>query len=877
MQRLPQNYNAKPLYGFLPWLHFSGAVLAFVLIALFTAVHSELGLAISPGESPTFDWIGSHMAILLGCGLVYLVLTFLLQHRGIRSAAIPNARGIRILAGIEFLCIFILAAGFYYPWDAMIGFPHIVLLISILLQGMVTLRHDGVFNPATVFQLLQRNESRTGLFVFLLFVTGAILAYFDPSWDRMQAYIHLDTDFDYLLGRMFPPLLAGIVAVWLGIFTLLMLAGSRTIQTKLEKRSLSWKIGFYQPFFLLSGCYTALLIGTLVHAIYWEINKLNLNSAMLALFILTLAGGGILISRACLRIAALVSDVSSRSPAALVALSPGAIFLLPILKPLVRLCGGRWAWRWLLILVLLLSVVIAGFVLYGDFFNPWFTAFSYLKGAILKITTVVTAAALVLVVEEILPPASKPVSKTIKPWILMAIVFMLGFLPFGVLTRYPEAKAVILQFNEFCRVDTTYARELVNILGLGRWIPIGQNPGLNSNPHPWPHPWRLKKTHPSLLPADFNLLIIAVDALRGDAFKSAGYHRNLTPFLDRWALDEAISFRRAYSQGGGSFAALPFLVAGRSRFSLYGTDLYHENLFFKIARAEGIRHYMVMKDFGPRAIFPPDFPVMELAIPRTVSDRRSATADEVFDSVRKAVGELSQNERFFCFLPLMDVHNDLWKKAGGTDFGNSPRDLYDNNLSYLDRAFERFVGWLKQENIYDRTVILFTSDHGEQFWEHGASLHGHTLYEEEIRIPLILFAPGIQKRFDEVPVISADMAPTIADLAGYSVDPPYADFHMGISLVPMILRNEREPYLNRDVAGRASFKRRYFLYRNWVWKLVYFAELDLLQLFNVVRDPLEKNNLLEEEPELAGELQRELFDYLKKVEGKTYHWPVFKH
>ena len=78
MQRRPQSNNAKPLYGFLPWLQFSGAVLAFVLIALFTAVHSELGLAISPGESPIFDWIGNHMAILLGCGLAYLVLTFLL-------------------------------------------------------------------------------------------------------------------------------------------------------------------------------------------------------------------------------------------------------------------------------------------------------------------------------------------------------------------------------------------------------------------------------------------------------------------------------------------------------------------------------------------------------------------------------------------------------------------------------------------------------------------------------------------------------------------------------------------------------------------------------------------------------------------------------
>jgi hypothetical protein len=52
--------------------------------------------------------------------------------------------------------------------------------------------------------------------------------------------------------------------------------------------------------------------------------------------------------------------------------------------------------------------------------------------------------------------------------------------------------------------------------------------------------------------------------------------------------------------------------------------------------------------------------------------------------------------------------------------------------------------------------------------------------------------------------------------------------------------------------------------------LIYFAELDLLQLFNVVKDPLEKNNLLAEEPELAAELAQELLDYLKAVEGKTY-------
>jgi arylsulfatase A-like enzyme len=235
-----------------------------------------------------------------------------------------------------------------------------------------------------------------------------------------------------------------------------------------------------------------------------------------------------------------------------------------------------------------------------------------------------------------------------------------------------------------------------------------------------------------------------------------------------------------------------------------------------------------------------------------------------------AIDNLAEGERFLCFLPLMDVHNDLWKKEDGLDFGDSPRAIYDNNLSYIDRSFQRFVTWLRKKRIYEKTVILFTSDHGEQFWEHGASLHGHTLYEEEIRIPLILLAHRMRARIDDVPVIAADMAPTFAELAGYSVKPPYDDAHMGISLVPLLKGRERNRYLQRDIVGRASFKRRYFLYRNWEWKLIYFAELDLLQLFNTVEDPGETRNLLQERPGLAGELESELLRYLARIEGKNY-------
>jgi arylsulfatase A-like enzyme len=98
---------------------------------------------------------------------------------------------------------------------------------------------------------------------------------------------------------------------------------------------------------------------------------------------------------------------------------------------------------------------------------------------------------------------------------------------------------------------------------------------------------------------------------------------------------------------------------------------------------------------------------------------------------------------------------------------------------------------------------------------------------------------------------------------------------MGISLVPLILNDERARYLRRDIVGRASFKRRYFLFRDWQWKFIYFAELDLIQLFDVVEDPLEKKNLVEEKPELAAEMEQQLLGYLKQVEGKTYR-PLLK-
>ncbi|MEE4601353.1 MAG: sulfatase-like hydrolase/transferase [Desulfobacteraceae bacterium] len=854
----------------LPWLYFLGALLVVFLNAAFSAVHSPLGQEISAGESPGFAWLRTNITTCSGFGLVYVVVVCWLQLRQIRQSSFGDSRLVSVLVCLQFLSVVVIALLLFFRQTSLLSLFYAVLLISFLIQGVIAYRRLGFAKVERQSLISKQPGLNAGLFLMLLFILGAAISLLDPSWHRMEDQILLDSNFESDLRYVFPAVLSGITTAWIGIGMLVMVNGLGILLHKLhEIKEFKFLISFI-IFFSLVSAYTVFLFLTLFYAISWQIHNLHLTSTVWQLVLFISVAGGILFSGIYYRILPRIPQPKQASLIGIVALTFGAAMLFPLTWFLTLRRNTKTCWILLPVSTLGACVAIGYVVLFGDLFNPWFTTFSYLKGAILKITSVIAAGTALVLIERFFLRKFAAPSNIHRLGIALAMTAILGFLPFYALGQYPEVKAVVLQFNELTRVDATFAREFVGVLGFDKWIHIGQRPPQNNNPHPWPQPWELHKSQPSRLPADFNLLVIIVDALRGDAFHSAGYHRNLTPFLDHWAREEGISFRRAYSQGGGSFAALPFLVGGRSRFKLYGPGLDQQNLYFKLAQAEGIEHYMLMKGFSPRDIYPPDFPVTELAIPRAVSDRHSATADEVFESARNAFKALPVGERFLCFLYLMDVHNDLYKKKDGMDFGDQPKDLYDHNLSYIDRAISRFVVWLKKEGFYDRTVILFTSDHGEQFWEHGASLHGHTVYEEEIRIPLILVSHGIRKRFEDVPAIAADMAPTIADLAGYSIDPPYDDPHMGISLVPLILGNEKLPYLERDVIGRASFKRRYFLYRNWEWKLVYFAELDLLQLFNVIEDPQEKNNMIAEEAQLAAELERALLDYLEMVERKTY-------
>ena len=869
MKRLGTKDPAPMGGSVMPWLHFGSTVPLFLIFSLWAAVHSELGRHIAPGESPAFAWVRHHIGLGLGLVLAARLLIAAAQMARVRRSTARQHPGLRLGMGAEILCMAAVVWGAveaegYLPMAATL------YLVVVLAQGIAALLGGGFLPKLKQTASGVVFSKPSSWFFGGLFLLGGLTAVIEPSWRRMADQILLDSTLETVLHLALPAWIGGAVTLWVGIGLTIGIFLILALKTRPADKGLRSVPPLAAVFVFIPALLSALLLTALMHAVSWQAAALNLKAAGIQLFLIGSVTGSAVLASVFIRLTQRWPQIRAFDPLTVMGLTLGAAMIWPLTALMTSAKLPAAGWRQLAGAICAACFLGIALVLFGDLFDPWYTAFSYLKDAVVILLCIVAAGAAVLMVRPDggPEPMGKPRGRRAGGLLLLAGLAGLG--PFLMMNAYPEVKAVVLQYNELARVDAGLVRVAADATGIGRGFHLGQDPPPNGAPDPWPGPWRLRRTRASLLPADFNLLVVVVDALRGDAFTASGYPRNTTPFLDRWALSETISFRRAYSQGGGTFAAIPFLVGGRSRFALYGPELYRRNLYLLLARAEKIDQLWVTGRFGPRAIFPPDAPVKTLSVGRPVSDRHTPTADEAFEALGRAIDAQPPGKRFLCFLHLMDVHNDLWKKARGTDFGNRPRDIYDNNISYLDGACARFFHWLKSRGLYDRTVIVLTADHGEQFWEHGASLHGHTLYEEEIRVPWMMLTHGRVKRFDDVPVLNSDMAPTLVDLAGYAVDPAYTDTHMGVSLRPLIQGGDKAPYLHRTVAGRASFKRRFLWYRDWTWKLVYSADLDVLQLFNVVSDPLERLNLVQERPLLAAEMESELMGYLKRVQDRTY-------
>ncbi len=217
--------------------------------------------------------------------------------------------------------------------------------------------------------------------------------------------------------------------------------------------------------------------------------------------------------------------------------------------------------------------------------------------------------------------------------------------------------------------------------------------------------------------------------------------------------------------------------------------------------------------------------------------------------------------KFFAWIHLFDPHAPY---AAPEPFGSRYRSRpYDGEVAYVDSLVGDLVRHLKRLRLYDRTLLVFTSDHGESLGEHGESSHGMFLYDATVRIPLIIKAAGSPwkgRRIREQ-VRGVDIAPTILQLAGLRVD----DEIQGRGLLSLIRGRWNQPEL-------PAYSETYYPYYHFQWSPLFsmrargFKYIDAPnpELYDLVADAGERRNIIGGRPSMAAYLKENLEDEYRK-------------
>jgi arylsulfatase A-like enzyme len=230
------------------------------------------------------------------------------------------------------------------------------------------------------------------------------------------------------------------------------------------------------------------------------------------------------------------------------------------------------------------------------------------------------------------------------------------------------------------------------------------------------------------------------------------------------------------------------------------------------------------------------------------------------------------HERWFLYLHMMDVHQYAYSEEAAI-FGTSYSDSYDNAVRWVDSLLGHLFDELERRGLRERTVIVFSADHGEAFGEHGGEGHARNVYGEVTTTPLILGSPF---RLDPGIVVEArsenvDLWPTVLELLGL---PPLPDTD-GQSLVPQIVaaaEGAAEPdaegvaIAHLDQAwGRTQQKSQPMVAINeGRWRLIYRGHRPKhSELYDKWQDPREQRNVADDWPVVFEDLNAKASAYLE--------------
>lgn len=354
--------------------------------------------------------------------------------------------------------------------------------------------------------------------------------------------------------------------------------------------------------------------------------------------------------------------------------------------------------------------------------------------------------------------------------------------------------------------------------GLVLWRPAIAAPHAAQAPAGDPRGLRTAAAVPASLrptagPRPRNVILYLVDTLRADHLGCYGYSRPVSPHVDAFAR-QAVTFRHTVAQSSWTRPSTTTILTGLLP-RTHGVNGRRDKLseqaltLAEMLQARGyhtagfVTNGNVARSFG----LAQGFETYQL-----LGHRRSAATDVNAAAAGWLESGWKRDAPFFLYLHTVEphapynppapfrqrfapqVHDELLTRmkvfqrladgvlAPTPELRQSLLDLYDAEIAANDAAFGELIDLLAQRGLWEDTIVVFVSDHGEELFEHGGWEHGKTLHAEMLDVPLIVRAPGAGARTVERQVQQVDVAPTVLDLLGLPI-PPVVEGH---SLVPWI-------------------------------------------------------------------------------------------
>lgn len=421
-----------------------------------------------------------------------------------------------------------------------------------------------------------------------------------------------------------------------------------------------------------------------------------------------------------------------------------------------------------------------------------------------------------------------------------------------------------------------------------------------------------------------NVLIYTVDTVRADHTSLYGYSRNTTPFLKQLGTSSAV-FTDCQAQSTRTKTSIASLLTSLYAFT-HGIrtdadtipDGAH-TLAEELRRAGYLTASIVASPFVGRTTglergFDEllEFPVIQ----RQITPADDATDSAALNRVLSPWLEQHRDTPFFLYTHSTDPHapydppapfNSLFANpaenagfqheysslrtnheyGGGAvvsremvqrdglrpdSFIRNAVDRYDGEISHNDRQLQLLLAKLKQLAILDNTIVVILSDHGEEFFDHGWTAHGHTVYQELTHVLLLISGPGIQPRRIDEPVQLIDVMPTVIDLLGLRA-PALVE---GQSLTPL-LRGAKFDRRGIIVSSRfAAVSPESLVPENQVddfaiinpqWKFIFRnkatgVNVKRLELYERLHDRAETSDVAAKHPDEVGQMMSSLHSWI---------------